>query len=82
MPPHTIATLRTHAIEVLAAAHVPTPDVDAELLIGHILGLSRGQVQARVATDAGVHPYEALAVLEVIERRAAREPLQHITGRA
>lgn len=67
---------------MLGAAHVPTPDVDAELLIGHVLGLSRGQVQARVATDAGVHKDDALAVLEVIERRAAREPLQHITGRA
>ncbi len=82
MTPHTIVSLRTHAIEVLTAAHVPTPDVDAELLIGHVLGLSRGQVQARVATDAAVHTDDALTVLELIERRAAREPLQHITGRA
>jgi release factor glutamine methyltransferase len=82
MTPHTLASLRTHAIEVLTAAHVPTPDVDAELLLGHVLGLSRGQVQARVATDAAVHTDDALAVLDVIERRAAREPLQHITGRA
>lgn len=82
MPPHTVATLRTHAIEVLTASHVPTPDVDAELLIGHVLGLSRGQVQARVATDAAVHPDETMAILDLIERRAAREPLQHITGRA
>jgi release factor glutamine methyltransferase len=67
---------------VLTAARVPTPEVDAELLIGHVLGLSRGQVQARVATDAALHTDDALAVLDLIERRAAREPLQHITGRA
>ncbi len=82
MTTHTVASLRTHAIEVLAAAHVPSPDADAELLIGHVLGLGRGQVQARVATDAAVYTDDALAVLELIERRAAREPLQHITGRA
>ena len=78
----TVASLRDHAIEVLTAARVSSPEVDAELLIGHVLGLSRGQVQARVATDAAVHTDDALAVLDVIERRAAREPLQHITGRA
>ena len=30
----------------------------------------------------GSAPTTALAVIEVVERRAAREPLQHITGRA
>ncbi len=82
MTAHTVATLRTHAIAVLTAAGVPTPDVDAELLLGHVLGLSRGQVQARVATGSAVHADEAVTVLELVERRAAREPLQHITGRA
>ncbi len=82
MPPHTVASLRAHAVEVLTSAHVPTPDADAELLIGHVLGLSRGQVQARAATDAAIHADDTLAILEAIERRAAREPLQHITGRA
>jgi release factor glutamine methyltransferase len=67
---------------VLTDAHVPTPDVDAELLIGHVLGLTRGQVQAKAVTDAGVGPDDAMSVVEVVERRAAREPLQHITGRA
>lgn len=78
----SVSDLRSHAVEVLSTAGVPTPDVDAELLIGHILGLTRGQVQAKSVTDAGVGPDDAMAVLEVVERRAAREPLQHITGRA
>ncbi|HTL41185.1 MAG TPA: peptide chain release factor N(5)-glutamine methyltransferase [Pseudolysinimonas sp.] len=78
----SIADLRTHAIRVLSDAGVPTPDADAELLIGHVLGLTRGQVQAKAVTDAGVGPDDAMAVIEVVERRAAREPLQHITGRA
>jgi release factor glutamine methyltransferase len=79
---HTIKTLRDHAIHVLNLAHVPTPEADAELLIGHVLGLSRGQVQAKAGVDASLGAQEYLAVVELVERRAAREPLQHITGRA
>ena len=67
---------------MLTQAGVPTPDVDAELLIGHVLGLSRGQVQAKAVTDAALSADDFVSVLEVVERRAAREPLQHITGRA
>jgi len=78
----TISTLRTHAIDVLSGAGIRNADVDAELLLGHVLGLSRGQVQAKAVTDAAIDPEQQLAVLEAVERRAAREPLQHITGRA
>ncbi|TPW76607.1 peptide chain release factor N(5)-glutamine methyltransferase [Schumannella soli] len=80
--PRTVAELRAEAVRVLAAAHIPTPEVDAELLLGHVLGLSRGQIQAKVATGAGVDAEQRVQVVEAIERRAAREPLQHITGRA
>lgn len=78
----SVSELRAHAVRVLGAARVPAPEADAELLIGHVLGLTRGQVQAKAFTDAGVAPADTVAVLEVVERRAAREPLQHITGRA
>nr|WP_262406266.1 peptide chain release factor N(5)-glutamine methyltransferase [Protaetiibacter sp. SSC-01] len=67
-------------MRVLEGAHVPTPEADAELLLAHVLGLSRGQVQAKVVTGAGVGSDERVAYLEAVERRAAREPLQHITG--
>ncbi|MFT4285781.1 MAG: peptide chain release factor N(5)-glutamine methyltransferase [Protaetiibacter sp.] len=78
--PKTVAELRAHGIRVLELAHVPTPEADAELLLAHVLGLSRGQVQAKAVTGAGAGSDERLAYLEAIERRAAREPLQHITG--
>jgi release factor glutamine methyltransferase len=80
--PRSVAALRDHGIRVLTAAGVPSPEVDTELLIGHVLGISRGQVQAKAATDAGVAADDMVEVIEGIERRAAREPLQHITGRA
>lgn len=80
MIPKTVAELREHGVRVLEAAHVPTPEADAELLLAHVLGLSRGQVQAKAVTGAGVASDERVAYLEAVERRAAREPLQHITG--
>jgi protein-(glutamine-N5) methyltransferase, release factor-specific len=77
-----VRTLLEHAVGVLRGAYVPSPDADAELLIAHVLGLTRGQVQARAITGATVDVEERHAVLELVERRAAREPLQHLTGRA
>lgn len=78
----SIRALREDAIATLAAAGVTDPDVDTELLIGHVLGLGRGEVQAKVALDAHVDDREAHAIRELVARRATREPLQHITGRA
>ena len=66
-----------------ALAQVPSPRVDAELLAAHLLyGSSRSRLQRAALmgerlTPAQVAEYEAL-----VARRAAREPLQHITGRA
>ncbi|GAA0996196.1 peptide chain release factor N(5)-glutamine methyltransferase [Subtercola frigoramans] len=78
--PLTVRVLLEHATAVLSRAGVPDPDVDAQLLLGHVLGASRGQVQAFTFTDAPVSADDAIAIAEVIERRAGREPLQHITG--
>jgi release factor glutamine methyltransferase len=78
----TVAELRAHGIRTLTDAGVPTPDADAELLLAHVLGLSRGQVQAKAVTGASVSEADAAAYRAVLERRAAREPLQHITGLA
>ena len=85
MPPQgtrDVRTLRDQTAGRLAAAGVPDPEVDADLLIGHVLGLSRGGVQAR-AILGGVLDDDQVAALEaLVVRRAAREPLQHLTGRA
>jgi release factor glutamine methyltransferase len=80
--PRSVQALRRHAVEVLTQAGIPTPEVDAELLLGHVLGLSRGQIQAKALTGATVDGDDFVTVIEAVERRAAREPLQHITGHA
>lgn len=79
---HTVSALRARAVRVLSEAGIRGADVDVELLLGHVLGLSRGQVQAKAVMDAALDAEQYLAVIELVERRAAREPLQHITGRA
>ncbi len=64
------------ATAVLAAAGVPSPAVDAQLLAAHLLGVSRGELAAMLfGTAVSPSGYDAL-----IARRAEREPLQHITG--
>ncbi|WP_165068433.1 peptide chain release factor N(5)-glutamine methyltransferase [Marisediminicola senii] len=78
----TVSDLRMDATARLAAAGIETAAVDAELLIGHVLGMSRGQVQAKAVTGAPVSAEDGDAILVAVERRAAREPLQHITGLA
>ncbi|TAM67592.1 MAG: peptide chain release factor N(5)-glutamine methyltransferase [Microbacteriaceae bacterium] len=80
--PSTVGAALTRAAAVLELAGVPDPTVDAELLIGHVLDVSRGRVQALAMTDAVLPAAHAASVLALVARRAAREPLQHITGRA
>ncbi|GAA1688972.1 peptide chain release factor N(5)-glutamine methyltransferase [Microcella alkalica] len=77
-----LESLRRDAIDALAVAGIPAPEVDADLLIGHVLGLSRGAVQARALTRSPIDEQDARVIRAAIVRRATREPLQHITGLA
>ena len=64
------------AARVLAAAGVASPAHDAEELAAHVLGLSRSRL---VLLDR--LPAEAAGrYAELVEQRAARVPLQHLTG--
>jgi release factor glutamine methyltransferase len=64
------------AARVLTAAGVASARHDAEALAAHVLGVPRSSLLlCRDALDAS--QYDAL-----VARRAAREPLQHIVGRA
>jgi release factor glutamine methyltransferase len=80
MPDHTLAAAVRAAAERLEAVGVPDPIVDAELLAGHVLGLRRGEVQAAIIRLDALDAVDAAALDELVARRAAREPLQHLTG--
>lgn len=68
------------AAEQLAAAGITDPVVDAELLAAHVMGVGRGAVQAAAIRGDALEDPTAFDTL--IARRATREPLQHLTGRA
>jgi release factor glutamine methyltransferase len=60
----------------LAEAGVPSPEYDAAELLAHVLGTSRAQLFA-VET---VPPDQLVELDALVDRRALREPLQHLTG--
>lgn len=80
--PEPISGALARAVEILERAGVPSARVDAELLLGHILDVSRGRLQASAVMDVTLTAEHSAAFAEFVERRAAREPLQHITGKA
>jgi release factor glutamine methyltransferase len=65
-----------HASMRLAEAGVPSPRHDAEALAAHALGVERS---ALFGLDDPGADFEA-EYASLVDRRAAREPLQHITG--
>jgi len=71
--------LRT-AAATLAAAGVPTPDVDAELLLAHVQGRGRGELAAAALRGDRATAAQQAGFAALVERRASREPLQHLTG--
>ncbi len=69
-----------HAAEKFAAAGIDAAQVDAELIAGHVLNLSRGEVQVAMLSGFALDDQQAKSFAEFSARRFAREPLQHITG--
>lgn len=77
-----VDALLTRMADRLRGAEVPGPEVDAELILGHVLAVSRGRVQSLAILRETVSATVATAALEMTEERAQRIPLQHLTGRA
>ncbi|MGH3915707.1 MAG: peptide chain release factor N(5)-glutamine methyltransferase [Pseudonocardiaceae bacterium] len=73
--------LRLAVIEaerILTDAGVASPRVDAELLAAHVLGVQRGRLPLVPLVDPAV----VSALHKLVLARAARVPLQHLTGTA
>ncbi len=73
-PPTGLRSELARATARLAEAGVPSPRFDAEELAAHSLGDERSNLWRHDAPGPQFSAY--------VERRAAREPLQHITGQA
>jgi release factor glutamine methyltransferase len=71
-----VRQVRAAAAARLEAAGVASPQHDADVLLAHVLGVERSRLPlVESADDAQLAAYDAL-----VARRAAREPLQHLTG--
>ena len=66
------------AERALAAAGIPSPRVDAELLAAHVVGVARGQLLLHPLAE----PEQIQQFVELVKRRITREPLQHLLGTA
>lgn len=74
----TVGEILRWAAEFLALRQVPDPHIDAGILLAYLLGCEKKELL--------IHPEKILSGGEVerfsrlVERRAAREPVQYITG--
>ena len=66
------------AAATLAEAGSPSPRLDAELLLAHVLGVERLALHA--APDRLPGPAERDAFDRLVERRRRREPVAHLVG--
>src|SRR5258705_176078 len=71
-------SLVAEATAILTAAAVAEPGRDAELLLIHLLGTTRASLHADPGRPVGAAA--ATAYRALVARRAARVPVQHLTG--
>jgi release factor glutamine methyltransferase len=74
----TLRDVLDPAVERLRAAGSDSPRLDAELLLGHALGMARTGVLAHPEAPVGDGQRDRFAVL--LERRVAGEPVAYIRG--
>lgn len=77
-----VSELLSEASKKLQEAGVVSAAVDAELLASFCLGISKSELAIMVATNQDFPADSLESFHTAIARRVARQPLQHITGRA
>ncbi|NLW50333.1 MAG: peptide chain release factor N(5)-glutamine methyltransferase [Candidatus Brocadiaceae bacterium] len=75
----TILRLLEWTTKHFRAAGICNPRLNAEVLLGHVLGVDRIMLYARFERVPGEE--DRARFRELVRRRAAREPLQYLTGR-
>jgi len=75
-----IAQLLEETSSQFAAAGIESSQADAEILLGFVLNLSRGEVLAKAITGEEITDSDLAKFLELANKRAERFPLQHLTG--
>ncbi|MFZ2503925.1 MAG: HemK/PrmC family methyltransferase, partial [Nocardioides sp.] len=78
----SLASLITEVSARLAEAQVPSPQYDAQELVALALGMERKALLGLVTTGESISltPEQAARLDDLVARRSARVPLQHLTG--
>ncbi|HDO35751.1 MAG TPA: peptide chain release factor N(5)-glutamine methyltransferase, partial [Nitrospirae bacterium] len=63
---------------ILRSSGIPDASKEAELIICHVLGLSRAQIYS---DNPDLTPREAKEILQIADLRNRGEPLQYLLGR-
>jgi release factor glutamine methyltransferase len=74
----TIRELLGPAREYLEGKGVPSPKLDAEYLLAHVLGIPR--LELYLDHDRELDPSEVDSLRELVRRRGKREPLAYVLG--
>lgn len=77
-PSRSVAALVARATADLREAGIPSPRLDAELLVGHAFGRDRAWLHAH--PEATVDAAAAGALAAWVERRSAGEPIAYVRG--
>ncbi|MER8026239.1 peptide chain release factor N(5)-glutamine methyltransferase [Glutamicibacter protophormiae] len=80
LPVRELSAVRRAALAQLAAAGVPSPAADADLLACHVLRVERSELKLRELRGESFSEPQYALYASLLERRAARIPLQHLTG--
>lgn len=79
-PPLDLRQWVQRATDRLAQAGVDSPRADAEQLAAHVLGVTRGRIGALAVMGHPLPPDDVTRLDALLASRAARVPLQHLTG--
>lgn len=77
-PPLSVLEVVKKTSEFLATKGVESPRLNAELIVGHALGLAR--MRLYLEFERPVSETELAAIREMLRRRGRREPLQYVLG--
>lgn len=78
----SLDSLLREVADQLAAAGIEQARIDAEVMLAHVLGESRGRLQALAIMGKRPAPEQVARLRAMADERADRVPLQHLTGRA
>jgi release factor glutamine methyltransferase len=74
----TVAEALSEVVRRLAAARVPSPEVDARYLVGHAVGMK--PLELVLHASRRLSPAEQSELTSLVAEREARRPLQHLLG--